>query len=65
MTKEQPTTPIFEIGKVPCLSHCEIQIREHRSDGWYYFVRNNYNPWGSGWVSENQIINEIYKQDNP
>jgi len=55
-------SPIFEIGRVPCLPHCELQEREYRKDGkWYYFVRNNYNPWGSGWADEDYIIGQITK----
>lgn len=53
--------PMFEIGKVPNLPHCEIQKREYREEKWYYAIRNNYNPWGSGWLDEDALIIEIGK----
>lgn len=56
-------SPIFELGRVPCLPHCELQQREYRKDGkWYYAIRNNYNPWGSGWADEDWIIGQITKE---
>lgn len=53
--------PIFELGKVPELPHCEIQQREYRDGKWHYAIRNNYNPWGSGWGDEDWIIEQVTK----
>lgn len=59
------TDPIFEVGRVPNLPHCEIQQREYRNGKWHYAIRNNYNPWGSGWADEDFIISEIAKAKKP
>lgn len=60
--KTQTVDPIFELGKVPKMEHCVLQERQYRKDGkWYYFIRNNYNPWCSGWGDEDFIINQIAK----
>jgi hypothetical protein len=56
------TEPIFELGKVPFLPHCEIQSREYKKDGkWYYAIRNNYNPYGSGVADEDWVIQQVEK----
>lgn len=54
--------PLFKLGKVPALEHCEIQQIEKQKDGKYrYAIRNNYNPWGSGWADEDWIVEQISK----
>lgn len=53
------TEPIFGYGKIPYLPHMFIQAREWREDKWWYFLQNNYNPWGSGWGDEDFIISQI------
>lgn len=57
--------PIFEIGPVPQLKHCEIQDRKQKNGQWKYFIRNNNNPWGSGWADEDFIINQIKLYGEP
>jgi hypothetical protein len=57
----EQVTPLFKDGKVPAVPHCEIQGMERRSDGLWYFIRNNYNPWASGWMSEDRIVHEVTK----
>lgn len=59
-------TPIFKLGSVPSLPHCELQKREYRNDGkWWYFISNNYNSYASGWGDEDFIIEEIAKHKTP
>jgi hypothetical protein len=60
-THSAAVQPIFNKGKVPKLEHCEIQdMRYDQAERqWKYFIRNNYNPWGSGWGTEDFIIQQI------
>ena len=52
---------IFEIGKVPFLPHCYIQEKKYENGKWKYAIRNNYNPWTSGWADEDWLIKIIQK----
>lgn len=56
------TDPIFEIGPVPHLPHCNIIEREYREGQWHYGIINSYNAYGSGWADEDFIISEVTKE---
>lgn len=64
-TKEYRTLPIFQLGKVPKIPHCDIQERQYRDGKWHYFICNNYNAYASGWADEDQLIEQIKKHGTP
>lgn len=52
-------TPLFRLGQVPNVPHCYIQCaRYDAGKGWLYFVENRYNSYASGWISEDDLIQE-------
>ncbi len=53
------TDPIFNLGRVPYIPHCEIQQREFRDREWHYFIQNNYSPIASGWITEDRLMEQI------
>lgn len=59
--KPQLTDPLFRVGVVPFIPWCEIQDALPVADGWHYFIRNSYNPWASGWMTEDDVVAEVTK----
>lgn len=52
-------TPLFTIGKVSFISHCNIIESKYVENQWNYFIVNEYNSYGSGWLNEDEIITKI------
>ena len=61
-TKSIIVDPLFEKGPLPVdeLKHCVIQeIQQTRSGNYRYFIHDKYNSYGSGWLSEDDLIKKI------
>ena len=56
--------PLFEKGTLPVdeLNHWVIQEIQQMSNGNYrYFIYDKYNTYGSGWLTEDELIDKITK----
>lgn len=54
--------PLFEKGPLPLneLSYCEIQkIKQTENGNYKYFIHNKYNSYGSGWITEDDLIKKL------
>jgi len=59
--------PLFSKGSLPVdeLKHIVIQnIKEVENGNYMYFIHNLYNPYTSGWISEDNLIEKINKSKN-
>jgi hypothetical protein len=60
--KNNTIDPLFSTGPLPTteLSHCIIQsIQEIDDNNYSYFIHNTYNPYSSGWITEDELIKKI------
>lgn len=62
--KNHKVEPLFQEGRMPVdeFKHCFIQEIKPTPNGSYkYFIYNSYNTYGSGWLTEDELIDKIKK----